>query len=62
MSIALAWSEFKTYCAEVGPGRGRPGLFGPHLIDRLAHVGHIVMWKRSRMCRAWPAFLATARR
>jgi len=24
MSIALAWCEFKTYCAEVGPGRGRP--------------------------------------
>ena len=24
MSIALAWSEFKPYCAEVGPGRGRP--------------------------------------
>jgi hypothetical protein len=24
MSIALSWSEFKTYCAEIGPGRGRP--------------------------------------
>ena len=24
MSIALAWSEFKTYVAEIGPGRGRP--------------------------------------
>lgn len=24
MSIALAWSDFKTYCAEIGPGRGRP--------------------------------------
>ncbi len=24
MSIALAWGDFKTYCAEVGPGRGRP--------------------------------------
>ncbi len=24
MSIAPTWSEFKTYCAEIGPGRGRP--------------------------------------
>ena len=24
MSIALAWSDFKTYCDEIGPGRGRP--------------------------------------
>jgi hypothetical protein len=23
MSIAPTWSEFKTYCAEIGPGRGR---------------------------------------
>lgn len=24
MSIALAWGDFKTYCAEMGPDRGRP--------------------------------------
>ena len=24
MSIALPWCDFKTYCDEVGPGRGRP--------------------------------------
>jgi hypothetical protein len=24
MSIALSWPEFKTYCAEIGPARGRP--------------------------------------
>jgi hypothetical protein len=24
MSIALAWCEFKTYCEEIGPGRGQP--------------------------------------
>ncbi len=24
MSIALAWCDFKAYCAEMGPGRGRP--------------------------------------
>lgn len=31
MSIALAWSEFKAYCAEVGPGRGRPAR-PPHCL------------------------------
>ncbi|MBI3108963.1 MAG: hypothetical protein HYY95_25895 [Candidatus Rokubacteria bacterium] len=24
MSIALAWCDFKTYCEEIGPGRGQP--------------------------------------
>lgn len=24
MSIARAWCDFKTYCKEIGPGRGRP--------------------------------------
>ena len=24
MSIAPAWGDFKTYCEEIGPGRGRP--------------------------------------
>jgi hypothetical protein len=24
MSIALTWCDFKTYCLEIGPGRGRP--------------------------------------
>ena len=28
MSIALPWSEFKAYCEEVGPGRGRPARPG----------------------------------
>lgn len=28
MSIALAWGEFKTYCEETGPDRGRPARPG----------------------------------
>ena len=24
MSFALAWCDFKTYCEEIGPGRGQP--------------------------------------
>ncbi len=28
MSIAPTWCDFKTYCEEIGPGRGRPARPG----------------------------------
>ncbi len=46
MSIAPTWCDFKTYCEEIGPGRGRPAarLGNVQLFTLVNAAGHHIAW------------------